>query len=73
MPSTDGSSFGLCANGKITGHFVTMIMYIALGVWVILATTETSRVAAGSLLLGVSVLGCVPLFMWKHRVKSAPC
>ncbi len=59
MP-TDMVSLGLCTKGKIAGHFVTMVMYIALGVWVLLATNETSRVAAGSLLVGVSVLGCVP-------------
>ena len=59
------------SKGSLVGHFVTMLMYIAIGVWVILATNETARVSAGSVLVVVSILGCVPLFMWLHRLKTA--
>ena len=66
----DSDLRGLCDNGKIAAHFVTMIVYISLGVWVILAKNERSRITAGYILLGISILGCVPLFMWRQRLSK---
>ena len=73
MPeNTNNNLEGTCwggSSGKLGAHYLTMVTYIALSIWVLVSTKEASTIAAGSILLAFSVLGCVPLFMWHRRLK----
>ena len=50
--------------GKIIAHFITMLVYTILGVFVIIADTDISRKWAGGLIVTMSILGFIPLVMW---------